>query len=113
MSELLQERDAKLKSGLDADEIIGSWKFTHFNIGGTVTIYRKNNQYYCYGVYSDGSKGTETLSKEGDGKYYSIKDGKRTTFNEYYLVTIDGLLKVCDDDGDIGWKTEIALYPSI
>lgn len=113
MSELIQERDARLKAGLQADEIIGSWKFRQYQISGTLTIYKKENQYYCYGSYFDGSKGNELLSKEGNDKYYVIRDGQRSTSGDYYLVTSDGILTVCDDNGDIGWKTEIALYPSI
>ena len=113
MSELIQERDARLKEGLQADEIIGSWKFRQYQISGTLTIYKKENQYYCYGSYFDGSKGNELLSKEGNDKYYVIRDGQRSTSGDYYLVTSDGILTVCDDNGDIGWKTEIPLYPSI
>ncbi len=112
MSELIQERDAKLKIGLQADEIIGSWQFSLYQMGGTLTIYKKDNQYFCYTVYSDGSKGIKNLSKEGD-KYYLLDDGERTSYGGYYEVSSDGLLNVFDDDGNLGWDIKIAIYPSV
>lgn len=111
MSELIQERDEKLKTGLQADEIVGSWKFSLYQMGGTLTIYKKDNQYFNYIVYSDGSKGTTELSKEGD-KYYLLDDGMHTSYGGYYVVSSDGLLNVFDDDGNLGWDIKIALYPS-
>ena len=112
MSELIQERDARLKAGLQADEIIGSWKFSLYQMSGTRTIYKNDNQYFCYIVYSDGSRNLENLSKEGD-RYYILADEEHTSYVGYYVVTSDGLLNVFDDNGNLGWDIKIALYPSI
>lgn len=112
MSELIQERDARLKEGLQADEIIGSWKFSLYQMGGTLTIYKKDNQYFCYTVFSDGSKSVKNLSKEED-KFYILDDGKHSSYGGYYVVSSDGLLNVFDDDGNLGWDIKTALYPSI
>ena len=108
MSELIQERNTRLMSELQADEIIGSWTFTHFQIGGTITIYKKDNQFYCYSLFSDNSKRTESLSKESEERYYVIENGKHNQAGEYYLVSKDGFLTVCDNEGNVGWNTKIA-----
>ena len=106
---LLAERDEELKEELGADEIIGYWHFGQATLKGTIAIYSKNGSYKGRIVFSDKSVVNENLAKEGDGIYYIIENGKHNEHGEYYKI-IEGNLSVCDEDGDIGWTTQVELF---
>lgn len=106
---LLAERDVELKEELDADEIVGFWSFKQATLSGTIAIYSKKGDYKARIVFHDKSVHNENLAKEGEGLYYVIENGHHNKAGEYYK-TVGSNLSVCDNDGDIGWFTQVELY---